>query len=89
MTKLIREILVGKQKVKQYDFSKTKTIAGSCPDCIHVVAYYPEHKFFKCTNIKCSFVANDDGYVIYSTAMRKEGIVKPLEIPSEENNVAD
>ena len=87
MTRLVKEIIVGKYKVKQYNFSKTQIIAGSCPDCIHVVAYHPDFKIFRCRNIECGLIANDDGYVIYSNKMRQQGIKKPIEVPAEEQEV--
>lgn len=86
MAKLIKEIIVGKYKVKQYDFDKTKIIAGSCPDCIHVVAYHPDLKLFRCRNIECSLTANEDGFVIFSNKLRKQGLKKPIEVPTQKGN---
>lgn len=87
MAKLIKEIIVGRKKFKQYDFKKENLIAGSCPECLHPVTFHEQHDLYKCTNKECYFMANKNGVMVYSTEMRKKGKKEFLEVPTlEENN---
>lgn len=84
MARLIKEIVVGKKTFKQYELKKENLIAGSCPECLHPVTYYENENKFACTNKECSFIANENGFMIYSTEMKNKGIKKLIKLPCED-----
>lgn len=87
MAKLIKKIIIKNQEFKQYQLNKTKLIAGSCPECMHVVTFYDDRQQFRCTNKECCFIANSDGIMIYSTEMKNKGIKKTLIVPTEDFSI--
>ena len=75
-------IKIGRKSYEYYDYlRKDCLIAGACPDCMHVVTYKQTTERFECRNPECFFLANKDGFKIFSTEMKNKGIKQPIEVP--------